>query len=189
MMNKRAKLVAGVSMLIAQIVAPVGTARAGEVSGSLAFACEATYPAYPNKAGSGAVCSGSAAGTIAGLTDTGTPYTVAGAGSFTAIASSYTHVCIANEPALIEGATGTLVVDIGTGSPGTVTASFDWSRLGAVVLIGTRYIEVGSPAGKASGLPGFGMAAFASLVNAATNSCPAGGPLTAYLAGDLVFIR
>jgi hypothetical protein len=185
-MSKKMLVLAALVMVVGLIVAPIAPASAGTVTGGLGFTCTATLPAFPTSSGSGATCTGTSVGAVAGQTDGGAPYVVAGPGTINAFNINYAEGCVANEPPLLGTANGQAVIDVTTGSPGTVTAGFDWTRIGLVAVVLTNNTTVTSAAGTATATvqPGAGVAAFAPLLTA-SNVCPTGGPLTAIVAGAL----
>lgn len=186
-MSKKMLVVAAVVMSIGLIVAPIAPASAGTVTGGLGFTCTATLPAFPTASGSGATCTGTSVGVVAGTLDSGAPYAVGGVGAMNAFNINYAEGCVLNEPPLLGTANGQAQIDVTTGLPGTVTAGFDWTRVGLTAVVLTNNTKVTTAAGVATATvqPGAGVAAFAPLINPAVNSCPAGGPLTAIVVGAL----
>ena len=75
---------------------------------------------------------------------------------------------------------------ITTGSPGTLTTDFEWTRVGLTAVILTSNGTVTDAAGNSdSGGIGAGTAAFAPLIDTG-NTCPEGDDLTAQVVGALV---
>lgn len=189
------RLIALAAAVVALVPLTAGTASA-TATGSLAFECTASLPAFPATSGSG-TCSGGAApavagGVVAGVTNNDNqPYTLYGAGSFSA-SFDYSEGCFLNEPPAIGTASGSATVTIsatvgGQTTTATVTVEFTWTRVGvtAAITTGPARISFGTGHTATAAAPGAATAAFAPLLGV-NNTCPSGGPLTAVVAGALI---